>query len=358
MNMVKRLRYGILLAFVLAVLTACGSSDDDGSGDTSSGQNGSAPSAPSNEEDWEAIVAAAEEEGSVTLYSSQAPDALEVFAAGFEEKYDIDLEFVRNLDNDVITAVESEREANRPVADVVVNATESWFAEKGSEGDWFAASVGPNITDSAFDQDTYYYDGDYLKVGAYIAVFGWNTDRYPDGMDSYDDVLADDLADGKVGIFDPVTPSQIDFYKYMEELYGDDFMDRLAEQEPRVYPTGGAIAAALTSGEIAAAIYVPAPVDAEETGAPVDWALPEVPWGADYYGAVLANAPNPNAAQVLMDYMVSPEGQALVNKGHGAVIPDVEAAIVSLDDTRPADLAYLTPDVATEFQTRFRSLFG
>jgi iron(III) transport system substrate-binding protein len=90
-------------------------------------------------------------------------------------------------------------------------------------------------------------------------------------------------------------------------------------------------------------------------GAPIKFKVPANGWNAPYYAMILARAPHPAAAQLLANYMVSREGQAVVSKNSGAVlkgVPDttfVKPRIVKLKD--------LTPQKVAEFQSYWDSLF-
>ena len=68
------------------------------------------------------LVAAAQEEGSVTIYSSQGLDQLNALGAAFEEEYGIHVEVVRGTDGDIIPRVETELATNTSGGDLVVTA--------------------------------------------------------------------------------------------------------------------------------------------------------------------------------------------------------------------------------------------
>ena len=56
---------------------------------------------------------------------------------------------------------------------------------------------------------------------------------------------------GKLGVVNPVgIASYVDLYRFYRENFGDDFVDQLAEQQPRIYPSSLGVAQALTSGEV------------------------------------------------------------------------------------------------------------
>ena len=82
----------------------------------------------------------------------------------------------------------------------------------------------------------------------------------PDGLTDYPDLLDPSLAGGKIGVPDPaIGPALVDFYLWLEEKFGEEFVADLAAQEPRIYPSSLPIGEALQSGEISAGAFA-APV--------------------------------------------------------------------------------------------------
>ncbi|GAB3072232.1 extracellular solute-binding protein [Nocardioides zeae] len=304
-------------------------------------------------------MASAEDEGSVMLYTAQLPENLAAFEEAFEEAYDIDLTVVRANGPDNTARIEQERESGRVAADVWVETDVAGLESKARAGDWFAPVVGPGF-EAGPVADLLVEDGSLATVGAVAVVAGWNTDLVPDGLADYPDLLAPELAGGKIGLVEPVAPAQVDLYLWMQETFGDDYLERLAAQEPRIYPSTVPMGQALASGEIAASPGVLPQAGARATGAPVDSVVsPSGVWATRYFAAVLQEAPHPNAAQVLTDFMVSEEGQAAINKEHPAVLDDIPGTLSGMADVRPADaVAALDADDIAEFQAEWDRLFG
>ena len=113
----------------------------------------------------------------------------------------------------------------------------------------------------------------------------------------------------------------------------------------------------MTSGEIAATILTPATTrDLKAQGAPVDFAIPpKGAWNAVWYGMVLNKAPHPNAAQLLADYFVTPEGQALVHKSYGSVLKGVPGTFYV--PFRDQKLSNFTPAKTKAFIENWDRLF-
>jgi iron(III) transport system substrate-binding protein len=308
--------------------------------------------------EWDAIVAKAKEEGSVTIYSSQGLDQLNDLAKRFEDKYGIHVEVVRAIDSDQLAKVQAEHDTGTGIADVLAQATAAWSVEKSAAGGWFAPFVGPAMDEAGYTKALNVSpNGDYFVSSAAVLTFGWNTELWPDGLKDYTDLLDPGLADGKIGVIEPAAGSIVDFYLYLEEKYGEDFITKLAAQKPRIYPSSLPMAQALTSGEISAASFVQVLTDEKANGAPVDSGLSDTVWGALFQTSVLQTAPHPNAAQVLANFMITPKGQEAIARKAGAALPNIEGAITLTDKVRRQDLEKLTPEFVAEYQQKWDALF-
>jgi iron(III) transport system substrate-binding protein len=346
-----------VLGFVAA---ACG---DDGGSSTSATTTVGSPTATTATATtanaaWTATLEAAKKEGKVTIYSSQGLDQLNDLKAKFEKAYPgITVEVVRGIDSDLQPKVEAEKTTGKGIADVFVNASQPWVVDHSKQG-YYTPVSGPAFNEKIYDKATRIPEGTYWEVGAAILTFGWNKSLYPKGIKDYSDLLASDLGGGKIGVINPAAQSIVDFYMYLEENFGTDFVTKLAAQKPRIYPSSLPMGQAVVSGEIAVGSFVQPLIDEKANGAPVEWALsPKSSWGARFWGQVLASAPHPNAAQVLANYMVTAEGQGAVQRKAASVLPDITGTLTSTNSVRRQDLTKLTPESVKSFQDKFKSLF-
>ena len=216
------------------------------------------------------LIAAATEEGAVTVYSSQGLDALEQLATNFEAKYPgIAVEIVRGIDSDLAPKVEAENQTGQGIADFYVNASLSWVQDHADQG-WYLPVEGPELTgQGAYDAEQFVHEGNFFEVGSAVLTFAWNTELYSPGITEYADVLDPELS-GKLGVIEPTAPSIVDFYLWLEETYGEEYVEQLAALEPRIYPSSLPIGEALASGEISASPYA----------APQTLEAPQGEWGA------------------------------------------------------------------------------
>jgi len=346
----------LLAVTVLPASAACGSGGG-GAGDKGGSASGcSAPAADANNADWQKVVDAAGTEGSVTLYTSQALAVFTNFTPCFQQAYPkIKLNVVRMLDNEAAAKIDAEYKTGKLTADAFVVTVKKTQDDMAKANRTTAAS-GPGFHASDFLPQYLHENGLYFEVGGTTATFAWNTSLAPQGLKDYPDLLDPALADGKIGLPDAtLSPTFVDFYLYLTKNYGDDFLKKLAAQKPHIYPGGVPIVAGLQSGEIAASGYTKS-VDFAK-GAPVKAGKATVTWGSPFYGSVLAGSTHPNAAQVLVDFMVSRKGQELLTPGLSAVLPDIPEALTTNDKLPARDPRTLDPKFIAEFNTTWAALF-
>jgi iron(III) transport system substrate-binding protein len=274
----------------------------------------------------------------------------------FEKRYPrIKLEFVRGAGDAGVPKVEAEARTGRGIADILVTPSTNWLE---THSNLFAPVRGPAFDATVYNRAENIAEKNYYVISAVVLTFGWNTKLHAKGMKDWPDLFAPELRGGKIGVVSPDSPTRVDFYDYLEENHGPGFLQRLAAQQPRIYPSAQPIAAALTSGEIAAGIFLEPLTDEEKSGAPVDWGLSEKPWGNRFYAVNLKAGPHPNAGLVLADFMVTKEGQEAVARNAASVLQDVSTAVGNTKDIRQQDPAKLTPERVREFRSEFQQMFG
>ncbi|UVE95897.1 ABC transporter substrate-binding protein [Dietzia sp. B32] len=312
---------------------------------------------------WDEIVTAARDEGSVTIYSTHSPDNLEALKKAFEAEYPgISLTYVRGTDADILPKIEVENSTGSGVADVHMTTDAGWIS-RSLETDYSAEVVAPAIENPEYDAAESVIEDKFFLTSATVFGLGWNTTNVPEGLSTPDDVLNPRLQ-GKVGIQNPNgIATYVDMYRKIDVDYGADFLDRLVTVKPRVYPSAVAITQALASGEVWAAPMAASNIVTEQDkGAPVGFALPEKPWGVPWYSHVLASAPNPNAAQLLADFLLTPAGQAAISADYLSVLPDVPGtgvpgSTVTAQDVELGDPDTLDPESVEQFQAEWEQKF-
>ncbi|QDQ95904.1 extracellular solute-binding protein [Rhodococcus sp. WB9] len=307
---------------------------------------------------WDDVVAAAKKEGAVQLYSSQHPANLEALKEAWSKAYpEIDLEFVRGTDKDMIPRVEVENRTGQAVADVNTLTDAAWINNAAVSGQFSTDLVGPAFDNPDYRPQTNIKNNRFFLTTAATFGMGWNTDAYPDGFKTPTDLLKPEL-EGRIGIVNPVgIASYIDLYDFYAKTYGSDYLEKLAALHPRIYPSALGISQALNSGEIVATPTVQPLVREVAVGAPVDWVLPQVPWGTPFYSHVLSVAPHPNAAQVLANFLATPEGQTALATGNATALPSIPGAVAYAGDIHTPDATKLTPEAVEKGSVQWEKLF-
>jgi iron(III) transport system substrate-binding protein len=347
----KRLPQALTTVAVTSVLvvalSACGSSEDKEVGDVG----------PSGDAAWQTVIEAAKEEGQVNIYSGNIPDSLKCLASSFKTTYGITVNVTNGINAVNQTKVDTELQTGNVTVDVIDQTEASWSVPKAQAGD-FAAPTGPAFDAPAFDAAENLKEGGWFISNASMTTFVWNTDLYSKGLKDYDGVLDPELAGGKIGVIEPSAPVLVEFYLYLEERFGPGFIEKLAAQNPRLYPSAFPLTQAVTSGEIAASIFSVPVVNEKAQGAPVDFALSQPIFGTRFNTAVLAKAPHPNAAQLLANFMITPAGQECISNRAASILPNIPGTLATEDEViDPAADGELTPEEVQAFKDKFNRLF-
>lgn len=268
------------------------------------------------------LIAAAQAEGSVVVYTASPIGAAEHTAKAFEEKFSIPVELLALPAGTLMQRLSSELEAGSFNADVIVGAgfdkivTEQ-FVPKG----WFV----PIKTAGIPALDAGQYPSVFLNEStATLAYNPWtmayNTDLVPeaDAPTSFED-----LSDPKYKnlVCTPNTGiafAVIEAWDRILRAFGDGALSGVKDNEPKFYESVTATAAALAAGECAVAGPITGPAVAALPGqAPVKGFVPEVTYGTQmelgYFDP--AKIAHPNAAKLFAQYLLTPEGneqQAIV----------------------------------------------
>jgi ABC-type Fe3+ transport system substrate-binding protein len=264
-----------------------------------------------------AIIDAAKREGEVVWYSTQIVNQLvRPLAAAFEKKYPgIKVRYTRANANEVAVKIINEGAARRPQADVfdgtstVVPLKRMGFVEK-----WQPESA-KSYPDLYKDPQGY-----WVASNLYINTPGYNTALVAKGSEprTYQDLLdpkwsgkmawnALPSASGGAGFIGNVLAE-------MGEQNGMAYLRALSKQKiANVAAAAREVLDQVIAGEYAIALQIfnhHAAISAKK-GAPVDWIKMEPATGTLSVIAIQKNAPHPNAAKLLVDFIISKEGQAV-----------------------------------------------
>lgn len=302
----------------------------------------------------EAAIAAAKAEGSVTLYSTAVPDSNDRLAAAFQQTYGITVNVVRASMGPLMTRIEGEFAANNPQADVLIASDINSVAPMTEKG--YFDTIEDLPVYAVYPESA--KGPTHILASAVTEVILYNTDAVqPSEITEWADVLDPKFAN-RIAIVDPrIANTIMDYFKQLGDMYGEDFLRQLAQQKPQPFSSVSLASQLVASGEAliafpAAAVSLP-PLKA--AGAPVDSIfLGEPNIGPVLPVSVMKNAPHPNAARLLVNFLADFPGQTVWNGGQNraSYLPGFTDGMI-LDDTfRPAD------EVSAEDAARILNLLG
>ncbi|MSP98676.1 MAG: extracellular solute-binding protein [Betaproteobacteria bacterium] len=263
---------------------------------------------PLENSSWTAVVAAAQKEGAVSLYSAQVVPVIERLVASFKAKYPaISVEYFRGTSSQISARVDQERASASAGADAVISSEFAWFDARTKDGS-LVKPAGP----ASRDWPQQFMIGDSVLGGLEPFVIPYNKTLMAVPPKGYADLLKPEFK-GKIGTPELAAVTLVAWYDWLEKTQGNDFLGKLKAQSPKLYVSAPPLTQALAAGEIIIGTYtLPTAIrPLIEQGAPIDYAVPTPGFGTGYSMAVLRVSKRPNAAVVLVDYIMSPEGQSV-----------------------------------------------
>ena len=266
------------------------------------------------------IIAAAKKEGVVVLYSAASSDATAKICDAFTKKYGIRCEYFTASALQLFQRFDAEADARDVKADVITASFLPGFNEAKAQGRLvrFKSSEGSAYPAQFRDKDDYYVAGRLIVEG--IAV---NPELIPESEapHSWTDLL-DPKWRGKLIVSDPgASGTGLAAFYFWERTYGLGFIRKLAANRPLVVNSSALVANSVVAGERPVA----GQLDSWEIATRMQKGLPIRPIfpaaGSPVVPspiAIVANSPHPSAAQLLMDYLMSVEGQELLVKNLGS----------------------------------------
>jgi iron(III) transport system substrate-binding protein len=326
-----------------------------GSTDTSAGGG---ESAGASEEEWQGIVDAAKAEGKVTVYSVMLPNQNAALEAGFEATYpEIDMEVVRITGGDMEARLDAEKQTNAEGADVGAHINYQWVVNAAEAGD-LVEMVGPEARGPDWEGTPWNVDGLYQYSAFQILGIGCNTNLVETCPTSYEEVLKPEW-DGMIGAVEPGHQVLMDFWVFLEDQLGEEGMAQLRDLNPVFYASAVPAQQGLAAGEIAVTTYATAQLqDDAAAGAPVEFTIPSPAWSPPILSYIVGWSKHPNAAQLVLDYMASRDGQTAITINGASALDDIEGTLADIDDIEPLDVVQNTAEWAAPLQDEWRNFFG
>ena len=323
------MRYRPILAIaaplsLLLALTGCGSDTD---ANTNSSQEAQVADGPLKQ-----LITDAKSEGEVVVYAHQDETVLQAVAEGFQKKYGISVEYSRMVSGDIIQRYSAEADAGSIVADVTMQ-TSSAFVRDAIKKGWMMPLRDADIPGFPQDWPEKFVLNDDGSAIVGLAPFGiaYNTDLVSkeDAPKTWEDLL-DPKWKGEILLSDPTSgPSYAGLFDALLQKYGPDLLTGIGDSVLRTNASMVPNLEALGAGEAALGVpSLPTLVDtAKKSGAPIEFVRMEFATGTDSAVGFTAHGPHFNAARLFVHYVLSEEGQRLLNGQPGAASPLTEVGL-------------------------------
>jgi iron(III) transport system substrate-binding protein len=276
----------------------------------------------------------------------------------FREKYpDLTLTILRQPGEKIRTRILTEMRAGKFFWDVVSfnHLDMDALAQEGL----LAAYASPEAR-SGFPAGAVDPQGRWSAIYVRQYVIGYNTRSVPrpEAPKSWEDLLAPKWKEKFA-----MDESDVEWYAAMLDYLGAEkgsvFMRSLARQNPQFRRGHSLLAKLLVAGDFPLALVHAAEMDeARRAGAPVDWVRTLDPViTSPSQVAVSARAPHPNGARLLVDLLLSVEGQTLIrDRGRVPARNDLAPGQAPV----PVKEHYVSPRLARDadrHEREFREIF-
>lgn len=305
------------------------------------------------------LLAAAQKEGAATIYSSVNEEEELPQLKQFEDATGIKVDYIRGSDTSLMARIAIEARADKASWDAIeIQAAESVPKEWRAQ---FAPSEAAHLVAGAKDPDdrwfgvytvfhTPAYNTTKVKAADLPKTYA-EFSQHPEWADH----VAIDFTDR-------------DWLSGLFSVYGDETARKIVGDivhtvHPVLYKGHLALARALGSGEYWLTLnnFVNLTINVKLGGAPVDyWILEPV---VVSYGQAAANAkaPHPNAARLLVNYLLSYEAQ-LMRTQWGRIptradVPSNPPGILEQFQSKQVVRASLSPEEDQKWQKTFNELF-
>lgn len=270
----------------------------------------------------EQLIAGAKNEGKLVVYGSATAQQLQMYFAAFNKRYPfIKTEFFRTGKQKLLSRVLLEEQAKQYTADVIhTSVIETHIMKK-------RGALSKYVPSEAAAFPSQYKDPDGMWTSAYASgtLLGYNTRQLKRAElpKSYEDLLNPRWKNGLA-----IDSNKIEWFAMLLKLKGRAFMEKLAAQKPNVQPGNVLVLQLLAAGEfpIAAGVYEYSVEDMKMKGAPVDWVGLEPVITYTVAVSLPSHPPRPFAAKLFIEWLLSKEGQEVVNQyGRVPIRDDVES---------------------------------
>lgn len=322
----------VALTATVALLAGCGGGNgieatdsptapEDGGGQTT---EASGTGETEFDEATQSLIDEALAAGPVTMYSMIDETALRTITQAFTEKYGVDVSPLRLVSGDLTQRYSAEAGSGEASADVILLTHSPFFAEALDQG-WLASVSDLDLPEAANELPAEFIENDgAVPIVSFIPTESViNTDNVPNPPAVWTDYAEPEFR-GRMMLAEPnSSPANASFWSLMREEFGDEFLEGIAANEPRWGAGAVPITQAVAAGEadlghpgVAAIVN-----NLQGQGAPVELVALSPTTGPEAGVGISANSPNQAGAKLMALYLMSEEGNALLNDETAAISP-------------------------------------
>jgi iron(III) transport system substrate-binding protein len=270
----------------------------------------------------EQLIAGARKEGKLVVYASATAPQLQMYFAAFNKRYPfIKTEYFRTGKQKLVSKILFEEQAKQRIADIVhTSVIETNILKK-------RGSLSKYVPLESATLPSQYKDPEGFWTSAYASgtLLGYNSRQVKRAEipKTYDELLNPRWKNAIA-----IDANKIEWFAMLLKLKGRSYMEKLAALNPTLRDGNTLVLQLLAAGEfpISAGVYEYSVEDLKTKGAPVDWFGLE-PVITYTVAASLPSQPNnPNAAKLFIEWLLSKEGQEVINQyGRVPIRDDVES---------------------------------
>jgi iron(III) transport system substrate-binding protein len=301
------------------------------------------------------LIEGAKKEGQVVFYASMEAQSAQRLTAGFEKRYPfIKLHATRIGSERMATRLIAEAQSRKVQADVV---SQSGFDFHGVlQKGIFESYNSPER--AALPAEYKDEKGLWVMNAATLNVIGYNTRLVPPANvpKSFWD-LADPKWKGQLLMDENESKWMAGMMTYYGEAKVIDLLRKLATQEIQFRVGHTLIQTLAAAGErpIVVVAFANGVERLKKERAPMDWIAAEPIIGLTFGLALVKDAPHPNAAKLLIDYLLSKEGQEIIADA-GYFVPRRDVAAPIMKQVPPkAKVIPLSMSLAAKYNDYFQT---
>src|SRR2546428_9593901 len=295
----------------------------------------------------------ARREGEVMLYTSLVPEDLTPLSAAFEKRYGVKLKTWRANSEKVLQRAVTEMRAGRRGADVVETngpQMESLYRERGLQP--LRSAHLRDVMPRALRPHGHWVG---TRINMFVQSYNTRLVKKEELPKSYSD-LTHPRWKGRLGI----EAEDEDWFAMVVKELGEEAGLRTFREIVRVnglsVRKGHTLLAGLVaSGEIPLALttYSHGAEKMKQRGAPVEWFAIAPAIGRANGIGIVRKPPHPRAAALFVDFLLSPEGQAILQKG-GYVPANLRVE----DRAQKLPLKFVDPALILEENDKWKKLWA